>query len=67
MMFLVVAILQPATPTIVTTFNPERPTIIATFQQPDLTNQSIPLKQPIIQGIPLKPAQPTVVKTWKIN
>ena len=65
MMFLVVAILQPATPTIVTTFSPERPTIVTTFQQPVI--QGITLKQPVIEGIPLEPAQPTIVKTWKLN
>lgn len=50
--FLVVAILHPTQPTVVTTFKPAQPTVVAEFKQPQLNS------------VKLGTAQPTVVKTW---
>lgn len=62
---LVVALLQPASPTVVTTLQPSQPTVVAELKLPVL--EGIPLEQPVVQGIPLEPAHPTVVKTWTFN
>lgn len=52
--FLVVALLHPAQPTVVTELH-----------QPDLTSQSVQLHPQPVNGIQLGESHPTIVKTFK--
>ncbi len=63
---LVIAMLSPASPTIVATFEPEQPTVVAILQPAELTEVAT-FKQPVLEGIPLESVQPTIVKTWNLE
>lgn len=51
--FLLVALLQPARPTVVTHFQPEQPTVVKQLQAPELND------------IPLGPEHLTIIKVWE--
>lgn len=63
---MVIAILSPAQPTIVATFDQPQLTVVKVLQPAEPTVVA-DLEYPVLEGIPLEPAQPTIVKTWTIT